>query len=144
MGRKVFRRFIDAGLLEWPCASVVVHEDRGELELRAIFSEIVRGHGQDLCLRFGRVVAVASFEEIAHPWDDDDVDVPRLSGDWRHYTYPILRVENSEWMALVRDALPAEPEVLAHFRVVTLDKTVDVLAERRPAHAWLTPNRESR
>jgi hypothetical protein len=115
MPRKLFRRFTDAGLLEWPCASVIVEEDRGELEIRAIFSEIVGGRCQDLRLRFGRVVAIASFDEIAYPWGDEDVEVPRLPGDWRNYTYPILTIENSEWMALVGDALPEKPGALTHF-----------------------------
>ena len=144
MPRKVFRRFTDAGLLEWPCASVIVEEDRGELEIRAVFSEIVGGRTQDLCLRFGRVVAIASFEEIAYPWDDEDVELPRLSGDWRNYTYPILTIENSEWMELVGDALPQRSEALTHFCVVTLDKTIDVLAEHRPTCIWITPSLNGR
>lgn len=31
-----------------------------------------------------------------------------------------------------------------HFCVVTLDKTIDVLAEHRPTCAWVTPSLESR
>jgi hypothetical protein len=99
---------------------------------------------RDLLLTFaGRVVACMSHEEFAHPWHAEELDaeVPRLDGRWARYAFPLLEVRNSRWLASFSDSQILDPDRpgLTHYRLVSLDNTVDVLAAGGVAAAWVSP-----
>lgn len=120
-----------------PCASVVLVEDRGELVVRLVFSEVIHGNGNDLLLHAGRVIAVSSHDESAHPWRGDYRPVPKLSGRWDRFVYPILRVLDSQWLASFTESQIFGRAPIEHLRIVTLDKTVDILTDEPVKAEWV-------
>lgn len=137
-----YERWTDAGPIVWPCAGVDIFEN-GDLTLLLLFSEVIGGSERDLRLHFGRVIALSSHEELSHPWMDEPVNnIPKLSGNWEHHAYPVLRVLDSSVLASFSAGRlgPYEAHDVTHLRVVTLDKTVDVLA-RAPITAEWVPGR---
>jgi len=123
--------------IDAPCAAVDLEELGGQLTLLLRFSQFIGGIPRDLRLSFGRVVAVVSYEESAHPWNDDPVDQPKLLGKWSQFTFPCLEVRNSSWLASFGEARVLGYQELRHFQVVTLDKTVDVLTDAPVIPEWL-------
>jgi hypothetical protein len=71
-----FEAWLGAGAISWPCAGVEIHE-LGELELKLLFSDVVGGPDRDLVLRFGRVIAMTSYEESAIPGWTNRTTSPR-------------------------------------------------------------------
>lgn len=82
------------------------------------------------------MVGFASWQEFAHPWNSDVVtaNLPKLPvGQWASYTFPMLEVIDSNLIAGFGDGQRATYPDVRHFRIVTLDHTIDVLATAEPA-----------
>jgi hypothetical protein len=124
--------------IETPAASAVVAEDHQGLRVTLLFSEIVNGRDSDLRLDFGRVPAYSVYEELLHPWEPADPG-PRLSGRWEGYVYPLLLVNDSRWMASLPN-LPINDPNCRHYRLLTLDRIVDVLSSKAPIVTWVRPS----
>src|ERR1700682_4525921 len=120
-----------------PCARVDMSETEGNLVLLLVFSDVVDGEQRNLQLRFGRVVAVMSHEESAHPWNDSQQAQPKLAGRWSDYTFPCLEVKGSRWLSSFGESGLFGRGECHHFQVVTLEKTVDVAAVHEPTAEWL-------
>ena len=123
-----------------PCGSAEVTEPGGgSLIVRLAFSEVVDGIAEDLLITFTSHVALMSHEEFAHPWcDDGELALPTIGGKWGRATHPTLRVNPSAWIeSFSGDRLAhVDRRDVQHYRFVTLDRTVDVLATETPALKW--------
>ena len=121
-----------------PAACALIVEDHDGLTITLVFSELVDGLDADLRIKFGRVPAYAVYEEFVHPWiESGGPPIPKLEGKWKDFSYPILFVRNSTWQSSFSDfQLINWPEPV-HYRLVTLDQTVDVLCNRSPEVMWV-------
>lgn len=117
-----------------PAASALVLENKDGFTVTLLFSEIVDGSQSDLCLKFGHVLAYTVYEEFVHPWQTAE-SAPRLEGGWETYLYPLLRISESRWMASLPDLLALHPGA-THYRLLTLNKIVDVLSSKPPEVSW--------
>ena len=110
--------------------------------MRLEFSKVVGGAHRDLLLRFpwGYVVAFASWQEFAHPWNNEPVleKLPRLGGQWANHAFPMLEVCNSALIAGFGDGQRAAYPEIRHFRIVTLDHTLDIIATDEPGAEWVS------
>lgn len=125
------------GEIATPAARALIVEDQGGLAVTLMFSEIVDGLHPDLHINFGRVPAYTVHEEFVHPWNDSQTEPPKLTGEWEGYTYPLLLVQDSEWVNSLTERLVSY-EAPIHYRLVTLDQIVDVLCNKLPAANWAT------
>lgn len=125
----------EAGI-DAPCAGVDIAESDGKLTLTLRFSNMVNARLPDLEISFGRVVAMASYEESAHPWNDTQELQPKLVNEWKGYTFPCLIIRESAWVAGFGEGRLFGREGITHYQVVSLDKTVDILATTKPQARW--------
>jgi hypothetical protein len=86
-----FREWHPSSGIAAPCARVDISETKGDLALVLVFSDVVDGERQNLQLRFGRVVAVMSHEESAHPWNDSQQEQPSCPGGGRVTPFRVWR-----------------------------------------------------
>jgi hypothetical protein len=127
-----------------PCADIVLHADPGDVTVRLRFSQMRDAAPRDLLVRFGREVAACmSHDEFLHPWQADETagEVPRLGGAWGRYAHPLLLVHGSRWLASFSDGQLVDYQhlTLTHYRFVSLDNTVDVLATGDATAEWVPP-----
>jgi len=102
-----------------------------------VFSEIVDGLDSDLRIDFGRIPAYAVYDEFVHPWIQSNGEAtPTLEGKWKDFSYPLLLVRNSVWQSSFSEDQLVNWSGCVHYRLVTLDQTVDVLCNRTPALSW--------
>ncbi len=97
----------------------------------------------DLILEFTEVRAFRSFwdGDGDGPWDDDP---PRCSGTYECYIWPLLTVQPSRWLAsgqlatsqAIADGLVEEP--WRHYQVITLNRSLDVIARGAVRAHWGT------
>lgn len=118
-----------------PVANALITENHEGLVVTLLFSNVIDGVSSDLRLRFGRVRAYTVYEEFIHPWNRSQKEFPKLTGKWENYTYPLLLIENSEWVRWLSDLLLSPAPT--HYRFVTLDEIVDVLCDRTPEVTWI-------
>jgi hypothetical protein len=85
-----------------------------------------------------QVVAFASWQEFAHPWNNKTViaTLHRLRGAWPNYGFPLLEVNESDLLATFDEGQRATYPKARHFRIVTLDHTVDVVATAEARADW--------
>ncbi|MDX6443485.1 MAG: hypothetical protein QOH71_559 [Blastocatellia bacterium] len=119
-----------------PAASALIHEDNEGLVVTLLFSDVIDGRTSDLCMKFGRVRAYTVYEEFLHPWNRLQKEFPRLTGKWENYTYPLLLIQDSEWVSWLSDLIIIPPSPI-QYRFVTLDRIVDVLCNRSPEMTWV-------
>jgi hypothetical protein len=103
--------------------------------------------GRDLLLDFGpQVFAFMSHDEFLHPWnaDPEHGPVPKCEEAWNRCTYPLLHVHDSRWVASFTDSqlLDSDRKRATHYRIVSLDHTVDVLTSGLVSAAWDQPPEE--
>ena len=91
-----------------------------------MFSEIVGGCDDDLRIRFGRVPACTVYEEFVHPWELPKTKPSMLAGSWDRYVFPLLVINDSEWVRSLSDRLINFADSV-HYRLLMLDQIVDVL-----------------
>lgn len=118
-----------------PVASALIAEDHEGLQVTLLFSEIVDGGDSDLSLKFGRVLAYTVYEELLHPWEFSEAP-PTLEWKSQTYTYPLLQIQNSRWIASIPNFSFVYPDA-THYRLLTLDQVADVLCSRLPEVNWL-------
>lgn len=119
-----------------PAARAVVQKDHEGLLVTMMFSEIVDGLGADLQMRFGRVAAYTVYEEFVHPSETPETKPPMLGERWNNYIFPLLVVNDSEWVRSLSDRLIGFPDSV-HYRLLTLDQIVDVLCNKQPEVSWV-------
>jgi hypothetical protein len=124
------------------CGAISFNLDsRDELTVRMHFSL-----ERDLLLKFPGVIALQWEEEsfcmilLPRPW-------PQIgAGDYPTWTFPLLQVEHSAWLAEYQAGFPVRPgtERRVHFALVSLDDLVHILALPEVSASWVdvsrTPN----
>jgi hypothetical protein len=121
-----------------PAARALIEEDHEGLVVTMVFSEIVDGLHSDLRVKFGRVPGHTVYEEFVHPSNGSQTESPKLVGKWEAYTYPLLVIQDSEWVHSLSDRLISFPASV-HYRFVTLDQIVDILCDKLPEATWVKP-----
>ena len=121
-----------------PVARSLITEDHDGLVVRLMFSEIVNGLDSDLQMSFDGAPAYTVYEEFVHPWNAYEVEPPpKLDGKWKSYSFPILIVKNSIWLASFSESQLNDYPDCIHYRLVTLDQIVDVLSSQVPGVTWI-------
>ena len=126
-----------------PCADFVLksYED-GVLKLTLRYSW-VNENNFDLVLTFSEVRAFRTF------WDGDgddriiDLNPPRCSGRHSGFIWPLLEIEQSRWLSsgnfatsiFIAEGTRQLP--WHHYRLITLERSVDVLARGAIAGEWV-------
>jgi hypothetical protein len=127
-----------------PVARASIEEGSDGLIITLVFSEIVDGLTSDLRIDFGRIPAYAVYEEFVHLWIQSKSEAaPRLEGKWKDFSYPLLLVRDSVWQNSFSEAQLVNWSGCVHYRLVTLDQTVDVLCNRTPILSWTKVMAES-
>jgi hypothetical protein len=123
-----------------PVARALVKEDHKGLFVTLVFSEIVDGINKDLRIIFGRVPAYAVYEELVHPWNLSGIEsLPKLSGKWGIWSFPLLIVKNSMWLRSFSDSQLISYPNSIHYQCITLDQVIDVVCNRVPEVSWVKP-----
>ncbi len=121
-----------------PAARALVKEDHKSLTVTLVFSEIVGGIDSDLEINFGRVPAYTVYEEFVHPWNvSNGESPPKLEGEWKDFSHPLLMVKNSVWLDSLSESLLFNYPNCVHYQLVTLDQTVDVICNTTPKVSWV-------
>jgi hypothetical protein len=130
------------GIPQTPCADFTFEScEDGRLNLTLRYSW-VRGNDADLVLEFAEVRALRTF------WDGDGDqprfdDPPRCLGNDNQYVWPLLIIEPSAWLRNgsfavsihIADSMNEQP--WRHYRVLTLERSIDVLARGPVVGRWL-------
>lgn len=127
---------------ETPCADFSLESDEtGRLRLLLRYSWI-RGNQADLALDFADVRAIRTF------WDGDGDGsiydcVPRCSGTHSYYLWPLQEISRSDWLgsgnfvASVEIARARGQEPWRHYRIITLERSLDILARGSISGRWI-------
>ena len=118
------------------CADISFALDaRDELTARMHFSFMKGQPARDLLLKFAGVVSVQWEEEafgmilLPKPWPQIE------AGDHPTWTFPLLQIENSAWLADYRQIPAGEGRV--HFALVSLNDLLHVLALPEVTVSWV-------
>ncbi len=130
---------------ETPCADFTLESfETGVLKLTLRFSWI-KGNSSDLILTFSEVQAIRTF------WDGDGygsqtyLEPPYCSGSFSGYIWPLLEIEQSRWLNsgdfAVSIAIAEAHSQLPwrHYRVLTLERSLDILARGTILSEWIAP-----
>src|SRR5882724_4640181 len=124
--------------VDTPAARASIVEDHRGLSVTLWFSEVVGAPNSNLEISFGRVPAYAVHEEFVHPWNSYETESPpKLAGQWQRYSLPLLIVKDSIWLKSFSESQLINYPECVHYRLVTLDQTVDVLCNQAPSVSWL-------
>ena len=134
---ETFTRWEPVRGIDRPCSEVLIQMSPAATLARLRFAE-----QDDLVLDLGlRVPAFMSHEEFVHPWagEDADVPLPKLSDRWARYSYPLLEVHQSRWLASFTDSqiMDWERAAAKHYRLISLDNTVDLLVIGPVVASWV-------
>jgi hypothetical protein len=147
--QKALRWCPTSDIPETPCYDFSLESSgTSQLRLTLQYSKIRGNPDRDLVLIFSDVCAFRCY------WDGDGVDLgtPRplcASPAFRGYPWPLLTIENSRWIASADFATSryvAEAfaeEAWQHFRVLTLERHLDVLARGAVAAEWINSRRRA-
>jgi hypothetical protein len=132
-----------ADIPDSPCGDFKLEScEAGNATLTLRYSWVV-GNDADLVLSFSEVNAIRTF------WDGDgdgvksDGEPPRCSGVHAGYIWPLLLVEPSAWLRsgafdtslFIAESMNREP--WRHYRVITLERSVDILARGTILGHWI-------
>jgi hypothetical protein len=128
---------------ETPCADFTFESyETGRLRLLLRYSWI-RGNQSDLVLDFAGVRAIGTF------WDGDGdhpkyESAPRCSGVHGAYLWPLLEIGGSHWLgsgnfaASIAIAEVCGEEPWRHYRILTLERSLDLLARGPISGRWVS------
>lgn len=137
---ETFKRWEPVEGIAWPSAGVDFTTTADSLDVRVNFS-VIDGGTRDLLLRWDwrTLVHFGTWEELAHPMIGAvQGPLPELLvGKKPTWTFPLLEVSDSHLIEGLGVREAAYQGYLRHFRIVTLDHTVDILAVREPTAAWV-------
>lgn len=96
---------------------------------------------RDLDLTFApNVLAFTSYDEFAHPWQGSEAGpVPKLAAPWAKYAFPLLVVHDSPWFRATVDDETQPRAWYTHYRIVSLDHTVDLITSGAVHAEWVPP-----
>jgi hypothetical protein len=115
----------------------------GKATITLNYRDIAGNDGRNLIIKFCDVLALRIHWDGDSPMTGRYVDAPRCLGD-RHlgFIWPLLKVENSEWLAsgdfdtsrAIEEAMKQIP--WAQFSIVTLERSIDILARGAMSADW--------
>lgn len=123
--------------IDSPCAEVDFVTSGQWLILVLRFSLVIGDCTRDLRLQceWGDVVGFTSWQELAHLCREPAFEgAPKLGDPWADYAFPVLELCESGWLT---DVQCPPYSNLRHFRIITLDHTVDLLTTSEPHAEWL-------
>jgi hypothetical protein len=140
MNDEVCERWSVVTGIDWPAADVCFTYEAPFVTIaRMRFSNVVGGSTQDLTVRFPGVIALRHESESFGliPLPDS---LPRFgAGRWSGYTYPLLKVRNSRWLAEHHARNPVEAADRHHFVLVSMNDLLHILALSHAEASWSAP-----
>jgi hypothetical protein len=126
--------------VDWPCADILfAYSPPDALHVRMRFSNVVGVREADLVLEFSGAIAAQweseSFGLISLP----DLLPKCRSPRWDTWTFPLLRIDNSEWLATYHARNPFGAEGRCHYVIVTMNDLLHVLARPTLEATWASP-----
>jgi hypothetical protein len=121
-----------------PCPDIsFTYEPGGEVDVTLYFSRLAGRPPQNLVLRLSGAIAAhwesESFGMIALPSPLPSCPHP----SWSRWTFPLLRVEDSAWLAAYEGRNPIVAKGRVHFALVSMNDLVHVLALPDAAASWV-------
>jgi hypothetical protein len=93
-----------------------------------------------LTIKFARVVLLSSEDECPGGFVQTPKPLPKLGrGEYPTYTFPLLKIIDSEPVKLYGSIFHKKDEPLAHFCLVSAQNIVHVLASTEAEVAWEQP-----
>ncbi|MFC3195948.1 hypothetical protein ACFODZ_16960 [Marinicella sediminis] len=100
---------------------------------------LLHGSDNDLKLEFSQIHAMTIHEEFAHPHVDYNENIPAIPNN--NGGYPLLVVENSEWIKSFTDSrLQGDGRIPVHYQFLSMSYFVDVLSYEPPISEWVKSN----
>ncbi len=139
---ETYERWEPIAGIEAPIADVEISYRGPNLTLCLVPAPAYGGRDRDLILRFDqRIVAFMTHGEFEHPWNDPGERGPIPKADNPPpftFAFPLLQVINSDWIASFSPLRLGDREraSLAHYRIISLFDTVDVLTQGPVSAEW--------
>ncbi|OVE80789.1 hypothetical protein BVY04_04975 [bacterium M21] len=129
-----------------PIAWLELREDQLGLRVFSKCTEIENGNGVDFSVSFDTVAAYTVHKNAMHPaLTQETGDCPMLEGEeWEEHAFPCLKVSDSAWTGAFSAEQLKDLTGLTHYRVISLEQTLDVLTTATPTGNWIQPKRKSR
>jgi hypothetical protein len=133
------------GIPESPCADFMLESyETGIAKLMLRYSW-VKGNSFDLLLTFSETRAIRTYWDGDGHGDTLDLNHPRCSGAHSGYIWPLLEIEQSRWLncgdfatsIAIAEATKQLP--WRHYRILTLERSLDVLARGAIVGEWVAP-----
>ena len=115
--------------LDLPCADIAfAYGPPDVLTVTMRFSNVVAGRGKDLQLCFSGAIALR--------WESESFGLIPIPGPlpkcrdekWSEWSFPLLRVERSSWLAEHDARHPVAAEARVHFALISMNDLLHVLA----------------
>jgi len=120
-----------------PCADIeFAYFASGSIRALMRFSQVVDGAEHDLELVFRGVIAM-HWESESYGIKPLPEPLPKLQTPrWSNWSFPLIKVRGSEWLAQYSDRDPAAAE-RAHFALVSMNDELQVLALPEVSAVWV-------
>jgi hypothetical protein len=129
---------------ETPCADFMIESyETGVLNLTLRYSWI-KGNSADLLLTFQETRAIRTFWDGDGDGSQSDLESPRCAD--AQWIWPLLEIEHSRWLssgnftASIAIAEATSQLPWRHYRVLTLERSIDVLARGAILAEWVAPS----
>lgn len=128
------------GSIDAPCADLgFAYAPPDTIEVRMRFSNVIDGHANDLLLKFSGAIA-AQWETESFGLIPLPESLPKcLAKRWDTWTFPLLQIEHSRWLATYDTRHPIAAEGRVHFALVTMNDLLHVLARPTVVATWVPP-----
>jgi hypothetical protein len=111
-----------------PCADIAfTYEGPDAVSITMHFSSVNNGSQRDLLLKFRGAISLR--------WESESFGLipiakilPKCEGNWAAWTFPLLRIEHSDWLATYKSHNPVASENRVHFTLIALNDLLHVLA----------------
>jgi hypothetical protein len=135
-----------ADIPETPCADFILESSQaGQMSLALRYSQIAGNTDRDLTITFSDALALRIHWDGDAPVVGKLIDPPHCASDeFSQFVWPLLIVKNSRWMASgdfdtsVGIAAGMNMEPWQQFTVVTLERSIDIIARGEVSAKWAT------
>lgn len=126
--------------LDVPCADIAFSfQPPWRVTVRMRFSNVRDGQANDLELCFSKAIPLR--------WESESYGLVHLpkplptcrAEKWANWTFPLLRVDHSQWLAEHDARIPVAAEDRVHFALVTMNDLLHVLALPDVEAQWVPP-----
>ena len=125
------------GGIDYPCADIsFAYDGPDAVSVTMHFSRVKNCLPKDLHLKFRGAISIQweseSFGLIRLP-----ESLPRCGGSWSRWSFPLLRIEQSAWLATYEGRNPVSSRGRLHFALVAMNDLLHILALPTVDARWM-------